>query len=374
MLGYIRFGSFLLLSAPLTGVGVLRGGAWTWLGLVASLGVLAVGDKVLRPDRSTPELSRPWLLDLLLYAQLPVCLLAIALLSWRIAPGDLWGIGSATQPWSRGNGHPGTPTSDLFSVLGAILSVRVVLTANFYIAHELVHRQHNRFAVAAGRWLLAAVADTQFAIAHLYGHHRHVGTPMDPATARRGETLYRFVGRSAVGQLASAWYFEAERLDRRGEAVWGWRNRFLRGQAMTALIVAVVAVGAGWQALLGYLLCVACAKFVYESVNYIQHYGLVRVPGARIEPRHSWDSAAPLSSAYLLNLTRHADHHARASVPYWRLRLHADAPALPGGYFSMVLVAMVPPLWRRTLEPLLRDWDRHHASADELAALRTSAQ
>lgn len=102
-----------------------------------------------------------------------------------------------------------------------------------------------------------------------------------------------------------------------------------------------------------------------ECVNYLEHYGLVRAPGSKVEPRHSWNSNAWMSSTVLYNLTRHSDHHAEGSKPFWRLRPLPDAPMLPTGYMGMILLALVPPLFRRVMEPRLRIWDRDHATAAE---------
>ena len=69
-------------------------------------------------------------------------------------------------------------------------------------------------AARVGRWLLAFSIDTGFAIEHVHGHHRHVCTPRDPATARRGEYVLGFALRSIIDGNRSAFRIEAERLGR----------------------------------------------------------------------------------------------------------------------------------------------------------------
>ena len=43
----------------------------------------------------------------------------------------------------------------------------------------------------------------------------------------------------------------------------------------------------------------------------------------------------------------------------------AGAPVLPYGYETMALIALVPPLWRRIVAPLLSDWDQRLANDAE---------
>ena len=60
---------------------------------------------------------------------------------------------------------------------------------------------------------------------------------------------------------------------------------------------------------------------------------------------------------YLFNLTRHSEHHTSPRKPFWELENHpTDAPVLPHGYMATVLIALVPPLWYRYIERLLRPW------------------
>lgn len=102
----------------------------------------------------------------------------------------------------------------------------------------------------------------------------------------------------------------------------------------------------------------ALAFSILEVINYIEHYGLTReetAPGEyeRIAPQHSWDSAYRVSNWMLINLARHSDHHCMASKRYQSLELLPQAPQLPGGYGAMLLLALVPPLWFRVMNPRL---------------------
>ena len=119
-----------------------------------------------------------------------------------------------------------------------------------------------------------------------------------------------------------------------------------------------------------FLVCAAYSKFLFEAVNYIQHYGLVRSEGAPIESRHSWDCLNLLSSRFLFNLPRHAHHHLRAGDPFWELKADPGALALESGYMAAILLAMVPPVWTRMMARALRYWDEKLATREERALIR----
>jgi alkane 1-monooxygenase len=241
-------------------------------------------------------------------------------------------------------------------IAGATVSMGVTSGAlGITFAHELVHRR-GRFERALGEILLASVSYTHFAIEHVHGHHRHVGTPADPATARFGESFYRFLPRTLAGSLASAWQLEVERLARRGRMAWSPANRMLRYGLTQVLLWAALVMICGPTGVVVFAGQAAIAFSLLEVINYIEHYGLMRreiAPGEyeRIAPQHSWDSSYRVSNWMLINLARHSDHHCVASRRYQSLELPAPAPQLPAGYGAMFLLALIPPLWFRVMDP-----------------------
>lgn len=250
-------------------------------------------------------------------------------------------------------------TSGRLSVLeiaGATVSMGVTSGAiGITFAHELVHRR-GRFERALGEILLASVSYTHFAIEHVHGHHRHVGTPADPATARLGESFYRFLPRTLAGSLTSAWRLEVERLARRGRTAWSPANRMLRYGLTQLLLLAALLTIVGATGVIVFAGQAVVAFALLEVINYIEHYGLTRreiAPGEfeRIAPHHSWDSSYRISNWMLINLARHSDHHCAASKRYQSLELPTPAPQLPAGYGAMFLLALVPPLWFRVMDP-----------------------
>jgi alkane 1-monooxygenase len=244
----------------------------------------------------------------------------------------------------------------LLELAGATVSVGATTGAiGMTFAHELIHRRQG-YERLFGNILLASVTYQHFAIEHVKGHHRHVGTPRDPATARLGESLYRFVPRSIVGGLISAWQIERLKLWERDTGTWSINNLMLRYAAVELAIYASIGIGLGPVALALFAGQSLVAIAVLEAINYVEHYGLLRKKSTsyeyeRVKPEHSWDSPNRISNWLLINLPRHSDHHMSAAKRYQSLELLPHAPRLPGGYGAMFLLALVPPLWFRVMNP-----------------------
>jgi alkane 1-monooxygenase len=243
--------------------------------------------------------------------------------------------------------------------IGLAVTVGLVAGTGINAAHELGHRveQHERW--------LAKVALSQtlyghFFVEHNRGHHVRVATPEDPASARLGESVWTFVPRSAVLGLASAWELEARRLRRKGHSVFHPSNALLHTWLLSAVLFVTLMVVFGW-AIAPYLLIQAVVGFVLlEMVNYVEHYALLRETNergryVRCAPRHSWNSDRLCTNIFLYHLQRHSDHHANPGKRYQTLLSCDEAPQLPAGYATMVLLAAVPPLWRRVMDPRVLD-------------------
>ncbi|BAQ16769.1 alkane 1-monooxygenase [Methyloceanibacter caenitepidi] len=286
-----------------------------------------------------------------LYLALPLmCLLAVLLAVYArntaVADHTLQTVGAV---WVVGY---------LFALVGAT------------VGHELTHRQ-GWIPQAAAHVLLGFTFNTSFVIYHVHVHHRRVGSYDEASTARRGERLFPFLVRAVYGQYAQAASVEAERLRRKGLPVWSRHNKFIQALAAPLAIVAVVTLIGGAYALLLFVLAALLGRFFHELINYVQHYGIVRAENAPIRPRHSWDCYHRLSNVLHYNLPRHSDHHMFATKPFWRLDTSENVPMLPYGYQTMATFALVFPLWRYIMRPLLADWDRRFASDAELEIMRS---
>jgi Fatty acid desaturase len=347
-------------------IGLFMGGEWLWLGLAVTLTLFVLGDALAGKDMSVPEYKHAWLFNLLLYSTLPSLLLLLVAVAWAFGSVDPLGIAPLVESYTGYDMILGREQTTMLDYVGAVFNVAILIVlAGTNVGHELTHRTWDPLSMVIGRWLLAASWDAQFSIEHVYGHHVNIATRKDPATASRGENVYGFMIRSTIGQIGSAWHLETSRLKKCGHGVWTWRNRILRGHLMSvSLAVGAYMIG-GWSGLLGFLICALGGKAGLEVINYIEHYGLCRVPGEPVQPHHSWNSNAKMSGYTLFNLTRHSDHHANGDKPFWKLLPYPDAPMMPYGYITMLLIALVPPVWKRMTISLLQNWDRVYASPDE---------
>jgi fatty acid desaturase len=364
MMRYLRYSIMPFQFYPVAMTGIALGGPWTYLAFAVGIPFQLFVDNALSEDRDEPETRYPWLLDTLLFLHLPLGIAALVLLAWQAAPGDWLGIGAALQHAFGGPILANHARHGLVDLAGLALACGFVLSTNTIVAHEFVHRTASRFFMLTGRWLLALTADAQFSISHVYAHHFLVGTRKDSATARRGESVYAFMVRSSIGQYTEALAVERKRLSKKG-GLWSLQNRVLTGALMTVVVVVFFAAVAGGRGLFAWGIAAGFAKALFEAVNYIQHYGLVRVDGTPVRPHHSWDCLLKACTNLFYNLTRHADHHARASVPFWNLKPYPQVMQIRFGYMGAMIVALVPPVWRRLTQPLLEHWDREMASPDE---------
>ncbi len=227
-----------------------------------------------------------------------------------------------------------------FFSLGTLAGVLLVGASSGYsgivVAHELIHRP-NRSMQTLGRALLCTVMYEHFYTEHVRGHHVRVGTPEDPATARFGETFTQFYVRTVPAQFRSAWRLETKRLGDVDMPIFDRRqlgNRVLHGVIAEWSLALAIGVFAGIAAFAGFLLQAVFASRALEVVNYFEHWGLERT-GPRVRPVDSWDTHSRFTYYALTGLTRHADHHAYATRPYQKLRVHEEAPVLPRGYIAM---------------------------------------
>jgi alkane 1-monooxygenase len=250
-------------------------------------------------------------------------------------------------------------TQDLSAWAFLALAVVAGMTAGLAIntGHELGHK-NSRLEKLLAKIVLAVPAYGHFTIDHNRGHHRDVSTPEDAASARMGESIYRFAAREMPGAFTRAWNMEKDRLNRRGRSVWNPGNQILQSYTLTAAIWASLVVAFGWAMLPFLLLHTLFAWWQLTSANYVEHYGLLRTKDEsgryeRCEPHHSWNSNHIFSNLVLFHLERHSDHHTHPLRRYQSLRHFEDLPQLPNGYFGVYLLAYVPKLWFHVMDKRL---------------------
>jgi len=221
-------------------------------------------------------------------------------------------------------------------------------------AHELIHRERNKWMQNLGIWNLFIVCYTHFFTEHRLVHHVKVGTAEDPATARYGESFYAFLVRTVPAQYLSALRTDARVQQRKSQRPYGWHNFTVRTSLLQVAFMALIYLGLGGMVLGAYIVQSVAAFFLLEYVNYIEHYGLVRANGERVGKQHAWQSDSISSRFTLFELSRHADHHMRAAKPYHTLDSHDDSPRLPAGYFGMFYLALIPPLFFKVVHPRIK--------------------
>ncbi len=284
-------------------------------------------DKNLGPEEEQ-EQARSRFFDVLLYLNLPILY------------GLLWYYFSIISTGSLSS----------WEIVASTLNVGLALgSMGINVGHELGHRAE-KYEQWMSKALLLPALYMHFFIEHNRGHHKNVATDLDPASARKGQTVYAFWLRSVAGSYLNAWQLELGRLNKEGLSPWSWQNQMTQFQLIQAAYLLLVGLAFGWNVVLFALATAVVAFLLLETVNYVEHYGLRRrqLDNGRYEPvtpRHSWNSNHELGRILLYELTRHSDHHYKASRKYQILRHWDESPQLPLGYPGSIIVSLAPPLW-----------------------------
>lgn len=330
------------LGAWATGIG-----AFWWAAPILAFVVLPILDHMLGPGADNlPDSVVAWLQSdpfyrWVTYLYLPNQYLSLIFACWLWAGGGWLAMGFVDK-------------------LGLMATIGLIGGLAINVAHELGHTREDR-EKRLSKIALAQTCYGHFFVEHNRGHHARVATAEDPSSARFGESLYAFIARSVLCSLRSAWSLEANRLAGIGKSRWSLGNDVLNSWLLSLVLFALLSV---WfrPVVLPWLAGQAIVGFcLLEAVNYVQHYGLRRqkLPGGRYErvrPKHSWNSSRAISNLLLFHLQRHSDHHAKPLRNYQVLRHVEQAPQLPSGYSAMLMLALVPPWWRRVMDPRVLDF------------------
>jgi alkane 1-monooxygenase len=332
---------------PFVGMGLVAWSGQEWMlwlplafvyGLIPILDFLFPNDRSNPPEPIVPQLETDRYYRLLNHLAVPLHVIVLVCGAWFLATHDLG--------WSG------------FLALSLLVGAASGIGIN--TGHELGHKK-SALDQWAARLVLAVPAYGHFTMEHNVGHHREVATPEDSASARFGESIYRFALREIPGGVRRGWRLESERLQRRGYRTWSWRNEILQSYALSLLLYGGLLAAFGPVVLPFLLIQAAWAWWQLTSANYIEHYGLLRQKKAngryeRCQPHHSWNANHVASNLLLFHLERHSDHHAWPARHYQSLRHFEDVPQLPSGYFGMFLLSYIPPLWRRVMDPRVLEW------------------
>jgi len=339
-----------LAIAPLVAVAASQGGFWFLLIPIATWWLMGALDLVIglyseNADPLTPDR------DLNLYRLVTMLWAPVQL---AMIFGTLWYVQnvSALTGWEK---------VGLFFAVGVLTG-----TIGITYSHELMH-QKNRLERWLADILLASVLYSHFRSEHLLVHHRYVGTPADPVTARYNEGFHRFLPRVLRQSAVSSFKAEAKMLGRKGLSWWHRSNPFWRYAALQGGFLFLAFALGGWAGVGLFALQAFVAIWQLELINYIEHYGLTRKhlgdgKYERVHPHHSWNASHRVSNWLLINLQRHSDHHVKPDRRYPLLQTYADdvAPRLPHGYPLMTIAALVPPVWKHVMNPLVKRWRKTH--------------
>src|SRR6476469_5268772 len=325
--------------------------AFFWVGPIVILGIVPAIDLVAGLDRSTPPddvieaLGQDRYYRWITYLFLPIQYVGFLGAMAVVGGWDVFGV------------LADTPLSTIDKV-GLAISIGCIGGIGINTAHELGHKKE-----ANERWLskiaLAQVFYGHFYIEHNRGHHVRVATPEDPASSRVGENFYQFWPRTVGGSLKSAWRLEKRRFARRTQHPFRLGNDVLNAWLMSAVLWGALVAWLG-VGILPFLLVQAVVGFsLLEVVNYMEHYGMLRQKVGvgerqryeRVDPSHSWNSNNIATNVLLYHLQRHSDHHANPTRRYQTLRDFEESPVLPTGYAGMIVLAIVPAVWRRVMDP-----------------------
>ncbi len=365
----IRFSTFPIIFFPLLFAAILSGGDWGYYYFFGFIVCYLVCDNFLPDMKADVSKKHAWLYEVFLLLHIPLSVWALLLLYGQLAPGNIFlnDISRFTINFLPFISEK-TQLQGTYDWLACILACGFVWGHNTAVAHELMHR-NERFLHEASRLLFGICGDAQVVISHIHSHHIKVSTLDDPTSARRGESIYQFFIRAITGQYKDSLAFENKRLNKQSAVRKVLTNQVVNGVLISLVMLFLSYLMAGIKAVLLTMVLMFIAKWLLESINYVQHYGLVRVPGKSVEARHSWETRKQGSTTWLYNASRHGGHHVNGSLPFWHLKGADDAPILKHGYMLAIITAMLPPLWFRYISPYIQHWDANLSSEQEQALL-----
>jgi len=236
------------------------------------------------------------------------------------------------------------------SFFGKVFSMGLLCSVlGINIGHELGHRS-SKIEQFLGELLLLTSLNTHFLPYHNEGHHREVATPDDAATAKKNQWLYSFWITSHFKSYAKAWTIENNRMRRKEKSIFSLNNKMVVYTIANFTVLALIYFLFDYKVLIAFVLAAVIGILLLGTVDYIEHYGLLRKRNEsgryeRVQHKHSWNSDHQLGRLMLFNLSRHSDHHYKSSKKYQLLDSLPESPQMPTGYPGMMILATIPPLF-----------------------------
>lgn len=330
-------------------ISFISNGVWTYSAVFYAFLILPIFDLIFGEsnnnlsDEEASKMKTNWIFDFMLYLNIPIVF------------GLLYFVFSKIQLTAYS-------TSEL---IGLAISAGILLATNgINVAHELGHRGPyiERFM---GKLLHMPSLYMHFYIEHNYGHHTHVATPNDGATAKYNQSVYSFWFTSVFKQYFDAWKHQKHILKKKNASFYSIKNDMLWFLLIqSSYLFAIYYFFSIEVVIFGFVIGIISFLFL-ESINYIEHYGLLRKKNdsgnyERVQPHHSWNSNFNIGRITLYELTRHSDHHYKASKKYQILNSYQESPTLPLGYPASILLSLFPPLWFWVMNPRVPNGMKHH--------------
>ena len=301
------------LATPLSAiVGLMLGGWWMLVPIILLLGIYPLLDTLVGSTTVHDTEQEGMGHDIIVHLHGLLVPLVVLSLLFRI-----WdGIGS-------------------ISIAVPILSAGLATgAAGVVAAHELGHRKPKSLSWWLGRLDLFSVLYLHFTVEHNHTHHKHWAREIDPTSSPWGRSIYAHFLRTVPLQLRNAFRIRP-------------KDTAISVALEIGLLISLIVLG--MEYFVAFVGQAIVAIYLLEFVNYIQHHGLLRGEDERPNASHAWESRSRWSKYTLMNLPLHASHHLRSSTPYERLKPHDESPQLPGGYYQMFWISLIPPLFHRMM-------------------------
>ena len=345
-------------------IGIFLGNIYVWIGVIL-FGINTIIDTLTKNihlradfDNNGKSFGIKNLQYSVMYLMLPAFVALQIILAWRLYQytsyvpiENLTFLGISYQ-----NGL----TS--FNLIGSVLSAGLWAGLGIIYGHELSHNRKEGFLVS--RLIMALSGASHFTYAHVYNHHLDLGHEDDPATAPRGRNVYSHAWLSHVGQSQYSFNLEKEKLRRQNKSFFSTNNKWIIGYLYSLPSIFLFVWSGGVFGVLALMVVWAISNFLLEALNFMGHYGLIREKGKPVEHRHSWDNDNLFTSWFFIEIGRQGDHHVRGETYFWELD-DVDAPNYGIGYFSLFVLTLIPPVFRKYTQNLLDDWDKNKASDAE---------
>ena len=350
-------------SSLITIFGIFLGSTYAWTGVIL-FGFYTIIDTLTKDIHLKAEVDNDGnsygikiFQYLVMYVMLPVFIAIQIFLAWRLYQ---YTSGATLQNLSLGlieyqNGISG------LNLVGAIISSGLWAGLGIIYGHELSHNKKEGFFVS--RLIMALSGASHFTYAHVYNHHLDLGHEDDPATAPRGRNVYLHTWLSHAGQSKFSFDMEAKKLKNQGKSFVNKDNRWLLGYLYSLPSIFLFVWSGGVIGLLALATVWILSNFLLEALNFMGHYGLIRKDGA-VEHRHSWDNDSVFTSWFFIEIGRQCDHHVRGETYFWELD-DVGGPNYGIGYFSLFVLTLYPPLFRKFVQKHLDNWDKNYATEEE---------